>query len=366
MGEHIAVILGTRPEIIKLAPVIRACEDTDTECTVIHTGQHYSDCLDSMFFDQLELPEPDYNLDIGSATHGEQTGKILIATERVLEDVSPDTVLVQGDTNSVLAGSLAASKMTFTLGHVEAGLRSFDREMPEELNRIVADHVADLLFAPTIRSKEHLLDEGIPESRIRVTGNTVVDALYRNRELAAEKSDILRELSLSEGSFFLLTLHRAENVDDEGRFRELLAGAASAGRDHGVPVIYPIHPRASERLSEFDIEVPEPIRTIDPVSYLDFLRLETGAALIMTDSGGVQEEACILETPCLTLRDSTERPETVAVGANEITGHDQIEISNSAQRMVRKNGGWNNPFGNGDAGEQILRALTPKRQEIHT
>jgi UDP-N-acetylglucosamine 2-epimerase (non-hydrolysing) len=366
MSRHVAVMLGTRPEIIKLAPVISACTKHDVRCTIIHTGQHYSDHLDSVFFEQLGLPEPDYNLRIGSASHGEQTGTMLIEAERVLEDVSPDTVLVQGDTNSVLAGALAASKMDIELGHVEAGLRSFNREMPEELNRIVTDHLADQLFAPTEKSEQNLRNEGIPASRITVTGNTVVDALYRNRRLAQENSSILRELNLVEKSFFVLTVHRAENVDTETRFEALLSGVSQVARKHQTPVLYPIHPRAQNRLTEFDIEPSPEIRLIEPQEYLDFLRLEDEASLILTDSGGVQEEACILGTPCVTLRESTERPETVDIGANVLSGHTPKAIRSCADQMVQKEGNWENPFGDGKAGQRILHEITPETREVYT
>jgi len=364
MSDEIAFVLGTRPEIIKLAPVIRACEAQSIPYTVIHTGQHYSDSLDSVFFDQLELPEPECNLDVGSADHGKQTGEMLIRIERVLRERSPETVLVQGDTNSVLAGALAASKMDVTLGHVEAGLRSNDRNMPEEINRILADHAADRCFAPTEDSEQNLRAEGIPASRIDVTGNTIVDALERNSEIARSETTVLDDLRLTEGAYMLMTLHRAENVDDAERFRALLFGASRAGDSHGVPVIYPIHPRALNRIEEFDIEVPDPIRLVDPQEYLEFIRLEDAASVILTDSGGVQEEACVLGTPCVTLRDSTERPETVAVGANVLAGPDPATIIARVDQMANKSGDWENPFGDGTAGKQILRAVTPGLEEV--
>ena len=357
MSERIAFVLGTRPEIIKLAPVVRVCEATDVPYTIVHTGQHYSETLDSVFFDQLELPDPDYNLGVGSGSHGAQTGEMLIRLERILEAISPDIVLVQGDTNSVLAGAIAASKMDTELGHVEAGLRSFDRRMPEETNRVVADHVSQYLFAPTEQSRRQLLEEGIHGSRITVTGNTVVDAVNRNRELARTKSNVLSDLGLRRTSFFLMTAHRAENVDDEATFRQLLEGVELAAREHDVEVIYPVHPRAEKRLEEFGIDVPDPIRTVEPLEYLDFLRLESAAELILTDSGGVQEEACILDVPCVTMRDSTERPETIEVGANLLCRPDAVEIARGVAEMMDADTGWENPFGDGDASERIVHEL---------
>ena len=361
MSAEIAVVLGTRPEIIKLAPVVHACGDHDIPCTIIHTGQHYSENLDSVFFEQLSLPEPDYHLGVGSGDHGEQTGQMIIELEDVLTKESPETVLIQGDTNSVLAGAIVASKLDVDLGHVEAGLRSFDREMPEEVNRVVTDHVSEYLFAPTEESRDNLLSEGVPDARITVTGNTVVDALSHNQQVARRKSSILEELELESGSFFLLTLHRQENVDDEQRFRALLSGVSRTADEHDVPVVYPIHPRARERLEAFDIDVPDRIRLVEPREYLDFIRLQDEAALVLTDSGGVQEEACVLGTPCVTLRDSTERPETVEVGANTIAGHNPTTIVGCVDRMYGRQSDWENPFGDGNAAERILQEVV--RQE---
>ncbi|MEF8801948.1 non-hydrolyzing UDP-N-acetylglucosamine 2-epimerase [Natronomonas sp.] len=364
MNGPITFVLGTRPEIIKLAPVIHTCRERDVPYTILHTGQHYSETLDSVFFNQLELPEPDVNLAVGSGSHGEQTGEMLIRMERVLEDMAPEVVLVQGDTNSVLAGAIAASKMDVELGHVEAGLRSFDRDMPEEINRIVADHVSTYLFAPTDGSRRQLLDEGIPEARITVTGNTVVDAVYRNQEIARRRSNVIPELGLRGTEYFLMTAHRAENVDDEGRFREILQGAAQAGQAHGAEVIYPIHPRARDRLEAFDLEVPDQIRTIPPQEYLDFLRLEAEATLILTDSGGVQEEACILGVPCVTMRDSTERPETIDVGANTLCRPDADTIVRGVAEMTNADTEWENPFGDGNAGGRIVAELVADRNPV--
>ncbi len=361
MSEHVAIVLGTRPEIIKLAPVIRACETGGIQYTLIHTGQHYSESMDQVFFDQLELPEPDYNLAVGSASHGRQTGQMLIELEGILETIQPDTVLVQGDTNSVLAGALTAGKLDITVGHVEAGLRSFDRAMPEELNRVVADHVADRLYAPTDRSRQQLRDEGIPDDRITVTGNTVVDAVSQHRGIAAEHSTICAELGVEPGELFLLTAHRAENVDDPDRFERLLEGVGRAAAAHETDVIYPIHPRSAKRLDTFGLTVPDRIRTIEPLDYLDFLRLESAAELILTDSGGVQEEACILGVPCVTLRDSTERPETITAGANRLCPPGSGEIEEAVLEALFTDRSWDPPFGDGTAGIRIVEDVTGRR-----
>jgi len=355
--DRVAIALGTRPEIIKMAPVIRECKRRGLNCDLIHTGQHYSDNLDQVFFDQLELPEPDYHLGVGSDSHGQQTAAMIAGIEKILLETEPDALLVQGDTNSVLAGAIAASKLDVELGHVEAGLRSFDSEMPEETNRILTDHAADYLFAPTAESKEYLLDEGIDSDQIHVVGNTVVDAVHQNRSLAAEKSDVLSALDLTAGQYVLLTAHRVENVDSPERFGNLLCGVRNTARLLDAEVIYPIHPRAENKLEEFDVTVPDSVRLVEPQDYLDFLKLQDNAELILTDSGGVQEEACVLQVPCVTLRDNTERPETIEVGANMLVGTDPESISDGAITMKTRSGAWSNPFGDGDSAEQIFDIL---------
>ena len=365
MTTDIGIVLGTRPEIIKLSPVIQECKRLDCSYQVIHTGQHYSDRLDGTFFDQLELPAPDHNLGVGSDHQGQQTAEMLAGIEEVLLDIEPETVLVQGDTNSVLAGAIATSKLDVELAHVEAGLRSYDRDMPEESNRVVTDHVADYLFPPTEDSEENLLEEGIPPSRILVTGNTVVDALTRHLELARKHSDVLTDCGLADEEYIVLTAHRAENVDDERRFRQLLSGVERAAKAFDVDVVYPIHPRAAERLEQFEIDVPDRICVLDPLGYLDFLRLEAAAALVVTDSGGVQEEACILGVPCVTVRDSTERPETVSAGANWLAGCDPQTIERGVEKMLETSTDWLNPFGDGTASHRIMQQIAPEATEDH-
>lgn len=354
MSASLTLILGTRPEIIKLSPIIRECKNRDISYSLVHTGQHYSDNLDSVFFEQLELPQPDHNLAVGSGTHGQQTGKMIIELEEVLRKQQPNVVLVQGDTNSVLAGSIAASKLEgVEIGHVEAGLRSYDNNMPEEINRRLSDHVSDYHFAPTEKSRENLIEENIPSERITVTGNTIVDAVEQGIAIARERSTVLEDLSVSE-PFALLTAHRAENVDDETAFVALLDGVSRAARNKGLSVVYPIHPRAQKRIDEFEITVPPEIKLVEPQDFLDFLFLEDTATLVFTDSGGVQEESCILQTPCVTLRDNTERPETIDVGANCLVGTDPETIVQGATEMITRDPDWTNPFGGGNAAERIL------------
>lgn len=349
----LGIILGTRPEIIKMSPVIRDCVSRNLDYFIIHTGQHYSYEMDRIFFEDLKLPLPSFNLDVGSGSHGRQTGKMLTGIEDILVKEKPDIVYVQGDTNTVLAGALAASKLQIAIGHVEAGLRSFDRSMPEEINRIVADHVSDLLFAPTADSKKLLLTEGIPENKIFVTGNTIVDAVMVNLEIA-RGSDILKKLHLSPKEYMLSTLHRQENVDDKNRLEEILTGLSKVYAHYKQPIILPIHPRTKKNINEFGLKVPDGIKLIDPVGFMDFLMVEANASLALTDSGGVQEECCILGVPCVTLRDNTERPETVQVGANMLAGSSSDDILEAARTMFGKRERWENPFGDGCAGKRIL------------
>ncbi|MGA1873776.1 MAG: non-hydrolyzing UDP-N-acetylglucosamine 2-epimerase [Thermoplasmatota archaeon] len=349
----ISIILGTRPEIIKMSPVIRECIKRDLDFQIIHTGQHYSYEMDKTFFEQLELPEPNFNLDVGSGTHGEQTARVLEGVERILSETRPRVALVQGDTNTVMAGALAASKLKIKVGHVEAGLRSFDRNMPEEINRIVADHVSDLLFAPTEVSRRYLLQEGVPLEKIHLVGNTIVDSVHQNLEISLSKVDALKNLGLSPGEYFLVTAHRAENVDLKERFSGIIEGLRLINDEYELPVVYPIHPRARKFLELFRIDTTG-INIIDPVGFLEFLQLESSARLVLTDSGGVQEETCILGTPCVTLRDNTERPETIDVGSNMLGGTHPDLIMKATRMMMDSEEEWENPFGDGRTGARIV------------
>lgn len=351
-SSQLVIVLGTRPEIVKLAPIIRECQNRDVSYTVVHTGQHYSPQLTEVFFEELGLPQPDHTLGVGSATHGEQTGNMIAGVEEVLLDEEPETVVVQGDTNTTLAATIAASKLDAELAHVEAGLRSDDRDMPEEINRIICDHTADSLYPPTDAAAENLRAEGIPDDRISVTGNTVVDALERHRDLAAERTTALDDFGVESGEYGLVTLHRAENVDDPDRFEEILTGIDRVAREYELDMIYPAHPRARKMLE--DVRVPDSIGVVEPLDYLEFLRLESDAAVVLTDSGGVQEEACVLGVPCVTLRENTERPETIAVGANRLGGVTPTNIFETAREMVGTDADWDNPFGDGDAAAKIL------------
>jgi len=356
----ISIVLGTRPEIIKMSPVIRECEEKGLDYFILHTGQHYSYEMDRVFFDELELPQPKYNLDVGSGTHAEQTGRIMIGVEKVLMKERPDIGLVQGDTNTTLAGALAAAKLQIKVGHVEAGLRSFDRKMPEEINRVLTDHISDYLFAPTENAKQNLLREGLDGSRIYVTGNTIVDAVYQNLKIAKKKVNVLKDLGLKSEGYFLVTAHRQENVDVKERLKGILKGLELIHQEFSMPVVFPMHPRTRRRIREFGLSL-DGIEVINPLGFLEFLQLEANARLVLTDSGGVQEETCILKVPCVTLRDNTKRPETLEVGSNVLAGTNPESILESVRIMLDRERSWENPFGDGRAGERIVRIILNNR-----
>lgn len=351
----IVIILGTRPEIIKMSPIIRECEKRCVDYFVIHTGQHYSYNMDKVFFEQLNLPEAKYNLDIGSGMHGEQTAKMISGIENILAKEKPDVILVEGDTNTVLAGALAACKLHIKVGHVEAGLRSYDRQMPEEINRVLTDHCSNYLFVPTEKSREILLKEGMSDKKIFVVGNTIVDAIHHNLKLS--KDDTMKSLGLRQKEYILVTIHRQENVDNKERFRDIIEGIELVSKELNLSVIYPIHPRSRKMMITFDLKISDNIRLIEPLDYLNFLQLEASARIILTDSGGLQEESCILKVPCVTLRDNTERPETLDVNSNILAGTESGQILICAKKMISIDRSWNSPFGKGNSGEKIVNIL---------
>jgi UDP-N-acetylglucosamine 2-epimerase (non-hydrolysing) len=352
---RIVIVLGTRPEIIKMAPVIRALDKRQADYFILHTGQHYSYNLGRVFFQQLNLPEARYNLEVGSGSHARQTARILEGVEEVLLKETPDVILVEGDTNSVLAATLAAVKLHIKVGHIEAGLRSYDWGVPEEVNRVLTDHASDYLFAPSEKARQILLGEGIKAQKIYVTGNTIVDAVYQNKEMAGRPDG----LKYGPKQYFLATAHRQENVDNRERFTYILQGLDGVAGQFGCPVIYPMHPHARKKMAEFGISVSR-VDVIEPVDYFGFLYLEQNARLIFTDSGGVQEESCILHTPCVTLRDNTERPETIEVGANMLAGVMPDNILDAARNMLARGNSWQNPFGDGKAGDRIAQIILGK------
>ena len=325
-------IVGARPQFIKLAPLERAITEFNSgdsltvESVIIHTGQHYDSGMSDIFFNELKIPRAHFHLDVGSGRHGEQTGRMLEKIEDILLDVSPDMVVTYGDTNSTLAGALAASKLHIPVAHVEAGLRSFDRRMPEEINRLVADHICDLLLAPTPTAVTNLANEDL-SSRTVFTGDIMYDAVLFNRDLAKQQSAILEKLQLEPGSFGLVTVHRASNTDDEQRLGQLLK-AFNEVAARQLPLVFPVHPRTVNALkSEYAGWTAHPnLHLVDPLGYLDMLSLLDNAKMALTDSGGLQKEAFFLGCPCITLREETEWVETVEAGGNHLTGTDPEKI----------------------------------------
>jgi len=356
LKSKVAIVLGTRPEIIKMSPIIRYIIKKNINYYIIHSGQHYSYNMDKVFFEQLQIPKPKYKLEVGSKSPRLQTALIISGTEKILEKNRPTIVLVQGDTNTVLGGAIAAKKCGIPVGHVEAGLRSYDDTMPEELNRIATDHVSDYLFAPTEQTRKILLQEGINKKKIFVTGNTIVDSVYQNYKYIERKKSILKDLDVNPKEFFLVSLHRQENVDNPKRFKNIIEGIKLVQKEFDIPIIYPIHPRSKKMADKFKINFGN-IKILDPQDYLTFLFLEKNAKLVMTDSGGVQEEVCILKVPCVTLRKNTERPETIQVGANLLAGTNDKKILESVKNMLKKRTNWKNPFGNGKSSERIVRII---------
>lgn len=364
----IATILGTRPEIIKMAPIIDEISKRDIDQIVLHTGQHYDAEMSDNFFKDLDIRTPDYNIHVGSGTHGKQTGLMMQRIEEVLLEEKPDIVLVQGDTNAVLAGALVASKLHIPIGHVEAGLRSFDMTMPEEVNRRVADVSSLMYFVPTVESAINLLVEGVSRKNLFVTGNTVVDACFRHLELAKEKGiseQSLKELNIDEmDNILTLTMHRAENVDVKERVVNIIDALKQLD---DMNIIFPIHPRTKNTLEKFglfeELNNLEHVHIIKPLGYLDFLYLTSVSTLILTDSGGLQEEAITLDVPALTLRYNTERPETVTAGGNILVGSDKDAILENARKILDDEEFANkmrnavNPYGQGESAKLTVDAI---------
>lgn len=354
-GNTICALVGTRPDIIKMSPVLRALKNNGADFFVVHSGQHYSPNMDAIFFDELELDKPEYRVDTKQeAFPGEQTADMLRGIEKVLLQEKPKLVLVYADLNTTLAGALAARKLHMRIGYVEAGLRSNDWRMPEEHNRVMVGHICEYLFAPTELARENLERDGV-RGKIFVTGNTIVDAVEQNLKLASAKSNILQELSLTSGNYILVTCHREENVDSRDNLSSILESLREVSKKYEYECMYPIHPRTQKRLTEFGLELPNSVNSIGPLGYLDFLKLEANAKLILTDSGGIQEEACVMQVPCVTLRDNTERPETVDVGANIVAGVRPQNVLYAVEQMLGRERKWANPFGDGTSSEKIVR-----------
>ncbi len=351
---HIVTVIGARPQFIKAAVVSRALAGRGVKEMLVHTGQHYDANMSDVFFDELEIPRPAYNLGIGGGTHGKNTGRMIEAIEQVLLDEKPEKLLVYGDTDSTLAGALAAVKLHIPVVHVEAGLRSFNRRMPEEINRILTDHAAELLLAPTQTAMKHLADEGIPAERCHLVGDVMYDAALYYGKKAEQESRVLEDLGLAPKEYILATVHRAENTDDPFRLKAIMDGFAAVD----MPIVLPLHPRTAARVSAAGLQLPQNLQTIDPVGYLDMVQLERQSALIATDSGGVQKEAFFQGVPCVTLRDETEWVELVEGGWNRLVSPKSgQEVATAITQAVGTRGRDITPYGSGQAGAQIAELL---------
>jgi UDP-N-acetylglucosamine 2-epimerase (non-hydrolysing) len=363
-------VVGARPNFMKVAPVVEAMGRRAGEFAplVVHTGQHYDAQMSDAFFEDLGLPEPDVYLGVGSGSHAQQTGAVMQLFEPVVLRERPDWVLVVGDVNSTLACALVCSKMGVRVAHVEAGLRSRDRSMPEEINRLLTDQLADLLLTPSADADRNLIAEGIPAERIRLVGNVMIDSLLKHLAFA-ERSRVREELEVLGRDYSVVTLHRPSNVDAPATLRRILSALERVGER--LPVIFPAHPRTLKNLSEFglleELRTSERVRVVEPLGYLDFLRLYSGARLVLTDSGGIQEETTALGIPCLTLRENTERPVTVELGTNRIVGTDDARIVAEAEAALERSRTGETPrvppLWDGRTADRILDALAEKSSE---
>ncbi len=365
MSLKLLLIAGARPNFMKLAPLVHSIQSHNSSASeitmrLVHTGQHYDAQMSQIFFDELGIPAPDFNLEVGPGSHAAQTAEIMKRFEPVCAEEKPDWVVVVGDVNSTMACTLVAAKMGVRVAHVEAGLRSFDRTMPEEINRIVTDALAELLLTPSEDANENLRREGVAESKIRLVGNIMIDALVANLE-KARQSKILQACGITPGSFVYVTLHRPANVDSR---ESLLAIAAQLTElSHSLPVVFPIHPRTRKMLGEFGIDLSHNngFKLLEPIGYFDSICLTKNARFVLTDSGGLQEESTFFRTPCLTLRPNTERPVTVTLGSNRLTHLNRL--STDIEQILNREDkvGQIPPLWDGKASERILQALVQCR-----
>jgi UDP-N-acetylglucosamine 2-epimerase (non-hydrolysing) len=348
---HILHVVGARPNFMKAAPVLRALRGRGAKQTLVHTGQHYDRNMSDIFFTQLEIPEPDFNLEVGSGSHAQQTAEIMRRFEPVVLETKPDMVLVYGDVNSTVAAALVCSKLLIRVGHVEAGLRSFDREMPEEINRIVTDRLADLLFTPSEDGNTHLLAEGVPAEKIKLVGNVMIDSLIQFLPAAMKcPKDGLPE------RYALVTLHRPSNVDDSESLKGILDSLLEVS--DRLDVVFPVHPRTKTRIEEFGLNTAK-LHLLGPLPYLEFLAMQSRAAVVITDSGGIQEESTYLKVPCLTVRENTERPVTVTMGTNVLVGQDRKKLTAELNKVLAGTAkvGTVPPLWDGHTGDRIADIL---------
>ncbi|MBC8376171.1 MAG: UDP-N-acetylglucosamine 2-epimerase (non-hydrolyzing) [FCB group bacterium] len=347
----LVTIIGARPQFVKASVISKALRDAGHTEILVNTGQHYDDNMARIFFEEMGIPKPDYDLGVGSGTHASQTASTLVGIEKILFIEKPDFIIVFGDTNATVAGALAAAKCHIKIVHIEAGLRSYNRKMPEEINRVVTDVLSDLLFVPTQVAVDNLNREGIT-SGIYIVGDVMVDALITYTKIAEKKSHVLKELSLEKEKFLLMTIHRPSNADSDERLLSILKEVSRID----LPVIFPVHPRSRTRVEKLISQTDGNIRIIDPVGYLDMMMLEKYASIIITDSGGVQKEAYLHKTPCLTVRGETEWVETVRDGWNYIVG-DQLEQISILSNNFPKPKEWHPHYGDGTSSARIVEIL---------
>jgi len=346
----IVTVVGARPQFIKAAIISREIKKYKNIIEIIlHTGQHFDTNMSEIFFEEMEIPKPDYNLGIKSLSHGAMTGRQLESIEQILTVENPDLVLLYGDTNSTLAGALAASKLNISVAHIEAGLRSFNKKMPEEINRLLTDHISELLFAPTITAKNNLINEGIKKNKIKLVGDVMFDAALHFGKLAESKCNILDKLNLKNQGYILSTVHRQENTDNLQKLKNIFSALSKSS----APVIMPIHPRTKSIINENNIKYSSIINIIDPIGYLDMITLEKNALKIVTDSGGIQKEAFFFHTPCITIRNETEWIELVNAKVNKLVGHDKNKIINALKSFSPNKFDYSF-YGAGNSGEKIL------------
>jgi UDP-N-acetylglucosamine 2-epimerase (non-hydrolysing) len=352
---RISVVAAARPNFMKVGPVIRALEPA-ADVELVHTGQHYDQRMSDGFFEDLHLPKPDVNLEVGSGTHAEQTAGVMVAYERYLLERDIDAVVVVGDVNSTVACAMAAVKLHVPVAHVEAGLRSRDWTMPEEINRVLTDRISRWLFTTSADADDNLAAEGVPSEWVHLTGNVMIDTLLANLERAKERGHGLRKELGLDGPYGVLTLHRPSNVDAAASFQQLVDAITDVAAD--VPFVFPAHPRSAAKLAEFGIALPDSVRVVEPLGYLDFIGLVDGAQLALTDSGGVQEETSVLGVPCVTLRENTERPITCELGTNRLVGTDPEAVRAAvADALVTERRPSDIPLWDGKAGERIAEVL---------
>jgi len=355
----IAVVVGTRPELIKMAILIKRLKELNEDHLFIHSGQHYDYFMDGTVIDNFSLPQPDYNLKVGSGSHAITTSKVMKGVEEIIDKEKIDTIIVHGDTNTTLGASLAAVKMNIKIAHVEAGLRSFDRGMPEEINRLLVDHIANYLFTPTDIASENLKKEGITNGVYRV-GQTLVDALdYVSKNF--ESIDFLNSLSLESKNFYFVTVHRQENTDDPLRLQSILKALRYIADHSNNPIVFSLHPRTKRKILDyhlFHLIQSKNIMILDPpTNFINSVLLQKNAKAVLTDSGGLQEESCILGTPCITLRENTERPETIECGANRLAGYSTDKLIHIVNTIDSDNKIWSHPYGNCGVSQKVLEII---------